>query len=268
MPRSAPASRPARRACARARREFLAHDAADESREPLHGLERDVAGETIGDHDVHVAREDDVALDETAVIDRRAGQAPVRLANASVPLMSSSPMLSSPTRGRSTPCRSAAITEPITANCTRWSAVQSGLAPRSSITVWPCAAGTAETMAGRSMPGTMPSTKRAVASSAPVLPAEMQAAASPRLTRLMATRIEESFLRRTASCGRSSMPTTSLASTSVQRAGIRAREQRAHDVAAADDEQPQVGSATRGRRARRAPRLRHRGRRSWRPRRW
>jgi hypothetical protein len=33
----------------------------------------------------------------------------------------------------------------------------------------------------------------------------------------MATRIEESFLRRSASCGRSSMPTTSLASTIVKR---------------------------------------------------
>ena len=68
----------------------------------------------------------------------------------------------------------------------------------------PFTAGTAETMAGRSMPGTMPSTNLAVASKAPVFPAETHAAASPLSTRLMPTRIEESFLRRSASCGRSS----------------------------------------------------------------
>src|SRR3990170_5673959 len=55
------------------------------------------------------------------------------------------------------------------------------------------------------------STYRAVAISAPVLPALTQASASPLLTRLMLTRIEESFLPRSADCGCSSMPTTSVA---------------------------------------------------------
>ena len=45
------------------------------------------------------------------------------------------------------------------------------------MTVWPFADGIDETIAGRSTPGTMPSTKRAVASSAPVFPALTQAAA-------------------------------------------------------------------------------------------
>ena len=63
-------------------------------------------------------------------------------------------------------------------------------------------------IAGRSMPGRVLSTKRAVAISAPVLPALTQASASPPLTRSMATRIEESFLPRSAVAGDSSMPTT------------------------------------------------------------
>jgi hypothetical protein len=50
------------------------------------------------------------------------------------------------------------------------------------MTVWPFADGIDETIAGRSMPGAIPSTKRAVASSAPVLPALTQAAAAPSRT--------------------------------------------------------------------------------------
>ena len=61
------------------------------------------------------------------------------------------------------------------------------------------------------MPGSVFSTKREVAISAPVLPAETQALASPDLTRLIATRIDESFLLRMASAGDSSIPTTSEA---------------------------------------------------------
>ena len=49
-------------------------------------------------------------------------------------------------------------------------------------------------MAGRSMPGMVLRTKRAVAMSAPVLPAETAACALPSLTWLMAMRMEESFL--------------------------------------------------------------------------
>jgi len=56
-------------------------------------------------------------------------------------------------------------------------------------------------MAGRSTPGIIFSTKCAVAISAPVLPALTHADAAPDLTRSSALRIEESFLRRSASRG-------------------------------------------------------------------
>ena len=63
-------------------------------------------------------------------------------------------------------------------------------------------------MAGRSIPGSVFSTKREIAISAPVLPADTAAHASSALTRSTATRIEESFLLRIAMAGGSSMVTT------------------------------------------------------------
>ncbi len=129
----------------------------------------------------------------------------------SLPLMSSSPMLSSPTVGRSMPSTAAASALPITANCTSCSGVQLTLAPRSSTVVTPVRVGSCEAIAGRSMPGSVFSTKRAIAISAPVLPADTQACAVPSLTRLIATRIDESFFLRSASAGGSSISTTSLA---------------------------------------------------------
>src|SRR5882672_1369567 len=90
----------------------------------------------------------------------------------SLPLISSSPMLSKPTRGLScAPSKSAASTEPITANCDKCSGVHEALAPRSSIYVCPPRDGMSDTMAGRSTPGSIFSTKCAVAINAPVLPA-------------------------------------------------------------------------------------------------
>jgi hypothetical protein len=76
---------------------------------------------------------------------------------------------------------------------------------------WPLMVGITVAIAGRSMPGRVLRTKRAVAISAPVFPAETQASASPDLTRSIATRIEESFLPRNAEAGGSSIATTSLA---------------------------------------------------------
>ena len=77
--------------------------------------------------------------------------------------------------------------------------------------VTPLRVGSCDAIAGRSMPGSVFSTKRAIAISAPVLPAETQACAAPSLTRLIATRIDESFFLRSASAGGSSIATTSLA---------------------------------------------------------
>jgi hypothetical protein len=71
--------------------------------------------------------------------------------------------------------------------------------------------GSTVAMAGRSMPGSVRSTKREIAISAPVFPALTQACASPLLTRLTAMRIEESLLARMACAGGSSIMTTSVA---------------------------------------------------------
>ena len=66
-------------------------------------------------------------------------------------------------------------------------------------------------MAGRSIPGMVLSTNLAIAINAPVLPALTQAPAAPSLTRLMATRMEESFLLRKALEGDSCISTSSEA---------------------------------------------------------
>ena len=64
---------------------------------------------------------------------------------------------------------------PITANCSSCSGVQLTLAPRSSTVVTPVRVGSCEAIAGRSTPGSVLRTKREIAISAPVLPAETQA---------------------------------------------------------------------------------------------
>ena len=107
---------------------------------------------------------------------------------------------------------------PITANCSSCSGEQFTLAPRSSTVVTPFRVGSCEAIAGRSTPGSVFSTNREIAISAPVLPAETQASARPSLTRLIATRIDESFLRRSASAGGSCISTTSDAASTAMRA--------------------------------------------------
>ena len=106
---------------------------------------------------------------------------------------------------------------PITANCTSCSGEQLTLAPRSSTVTTPSRVGSCPAIAGRSMPGSVFSTKREIAISAPVLPAETHACATSSLTRLIATRIDESFFLRNASAGGSCISTTSLAACSVSR---------------------------------------------------
>ena len=69
------------------------------------------------------------------------------------------------------------------------------------------------------MPASVFSTKRAIAISAPVLPALTQASARPSLTRLIATRIEELRLVRIAIAGASSLSTISSACSSSTRSG-------------------------------------------------
>src|SRR5499426_1689905 len=99
----------------------------------------------------------------------------------------------------------------MTANCKRCSALGPTLAPASSRIVNLRRFGSTAAIAGRSTPGSTPITNIAMAIAAPVLPAEMNAAASPDLTSSAATRREESRLRRSACEGGSAMPTTWLA---------------------------------------------------------
>ncbi len=135
----------------------------------------------------------------------------------SLPLISSSPMLRRPTVGRSMCSTAETSALPIAANCTSCSGVQFTFAPRSSIVTTPFFVGSCAAIAGRSMPGSVFSTKRAMPISAPVLPADTHPCATPSLTRLIATRIDESFLRRSASAGGSSISITSLAACTRMR---------------------------------------------------
>src|SRR6185503_17379805 len=104
--------------------------------------------------------------------------------------------------------------------------------------------GSSAAIAGRSMPGSVFSTKREMAISAPVLPALTQACAAPLFTRLMATRIEESFLKRSACTGGSSIATTWLAACTRTRAGAAARRELGLErLGHADQDQVDVGGA-------------------------
>ena len=76
---------------------------AREPRHALRRLQRDIAGEAVGDHHVDCALGDVVALDEAAVVQRQAGAAPSsRCASrtSSCPFTSSEPTLRMPTVGR------------------------------------------------------------------------------------------------------------------------------------------------------------------------
>src|SRR3546814_6800493 len=72
------------------------------------------------------------------------------------------------------------------------------------------------------MPLSIFSTNLAVAINAPVLPAETTAWARPSRTRLIATRIDESFLVRKAFDGDSSIEITSLAGCTLRRSSVSA----------------------------------------------
>ncbi len=86
------------------------------------------------------------------------------------------------------------------------------VAPRSSTTESPRAVGHTAANAGRSIPGSMRRQNRAIAISAPVLPAETATSASPFLTASMASHIDEVLRpRRSAWLGLSCM----LTATSV-----------------------------------------------------
>ncbi len=128
---------------------------------------------------------------------------------SSFPLVASSPMLSRPTRGFFSFSTRSAYSLPITANWSRFSTLQSTLAPLSSMTALPLVVGTTAPIAGRSIPSILPSVRVATAIAAPVLPALTNAWASPLLTRSAATATDESGFRRIAFAGCSSICTIS-----------------------------------------------------------
>ena len=136
----------------------------------------------------------------------------------------------------------------MTANWTSCSGVQSTFAPKSNTNVMcPSFEGMNLAMAGRSMPGMVFSTKRAVAISAPVLPADTAACAKPSLTWLTAPRIEESFLFFKADCGCSSISTTCVAGmTSILSMGA-AADDKARTIAASSPTISRRASACRRR---------------------
>jgi hypothetical protein len=102
------------------------------------------------------------------------------------------------------PSTAVASALPMTANCTSCAGVQLTLAPRSSAVGDALARGQLRRDGGTVDAGSVFSTKRAMAMSAPVLPADTHACASPSLTRFTAMRIDESFFLRKASAGGSS----------------------------------------------------------------
>ena len=93
------------------------------------------------------------------------------------------------------------------ANCSKNLGRQSTFAPTSSSRtgLWGTCVGNNAPIAGRSTPGKRPRRKRAAAIAAPECPAETTALACLRLTKFIATAIEELGLRRKPSSGSSSI---------------------------------------------------------------
>ncbi len=108
---------------------------------------------------------------------------------------------------------------PMTARSTRCASSAPIEAPTSSTTDSPLSVGQSAAMAGRSMPGSIFRLKRAIAISAPVLPAETATSASPFFTASMASHIDD-FQRpwRSAWLGLSSMRMATSVWTTRERA--------------------------------------------------
>ena len=155
--------------------EHLAQQVADQLQRALPGLQRDVAGEAVGDDHVGGAGGDVVAFDEAVELraDDSWRAAPRRRrARGRRPSAPRSRHSAGRCVGAVSPSTVRANMSPMTANSTRLRVSQATFAPRSSITTSPRADGPIAAIAGRSMPGSDLMTILASASSAPVLPAE------------------------------------------------------------------------------------------------
>ena len=108
-----------------------------------------------------------------------------------MPLISSTPILSNPTVGRSMARTIRAIAEPMTARSTRCRASAPMVAPRSRTIDLPRIVGHVAAIAGRSRPGIMCRQIFAMAIKAPVLPAETATSASFFFTASRASHIDD-----------------------------------------------------------------------------
>ena len=114
--------------------EFLAHGIGDQARRALHRLQSDIAGKAIGNHHIHFIRKNVVALDETHVVDIAGRQQIVRRLHDVVALdLLRADVEQAHTRLSCAPSRSAASTEPMTANWDNCPGVHEALAPKSSM---------------------------------------------------------------------------------------------------------------------------------------
>ena len=127
-------------------------------------------------------------------------------------------MVSSPTRGSEMRSAVCAYAIPSCANCTSISGLGSAMAPASISTAGVGCVGRTTARAGRVTPGSGRSRICAVATIAPVEPADMTAATSPRRTSWHATAMLDRGLRQLASAP-SSMASESSAGTMCTLAG-------------------------------------------------
>ena len=97
------------------------------------------------------------------------------------------------------------------ANWTRWDGRESTLAPQSSSRDTPFSVGISAPKGGRSTPLMRPTSTCPPTRTAPELPADTNASASPFFTRFIPTTMEESFFLRIAFTGGSSVSITSEA---------------------------------------------------------
>ncbi len=134
---------------------------------------------------------------------------------SALPLQSSVPMDRSPTAGFARFSTFSEYTLPMIANCTSHAGWQSMFAPASKSRSGRSGARVGRTiaMAGRFTPGMRPRLTIALVATAPELPADTKTSARFSFTRRIATLMEQSFLRRTASTGTSSISISSVAGT-------------------------------------------------------
>ena len=105
--------------------------------------------------------------------------------------------------------------EPIFANCNKWDGRASTFAPQSTSKDTPFTVGINGANGGLSTPLILPAINCPPTNTAPVLPAETNASASPAFIKFSATTIEESFFLRIAITGASSLVITSSAFTTL-----------------------------------------------------